>query len=302
MERFKVCIAGAGLIGSGLGVNALTHGFPVAMWVFADWEIELCKKRVGEMLDTLEKNEAITAQEKADALSRVSYTTDLKEAVTGSGFIIEGGPENTEVKRKFYAQIEEYCEPDVVISSTTTAKLPSQLQEGAKHPERILVGHPYNPAYLLPLVEICGGKQTEEKYIQYAVKFFEEIGKVAPICRKEISGYIVNRVNWAVSDEAQKTVRDGVCTVEDMDKAIIYGPGLRFAITGQLLTLSLGVEGGFRKMEEKYGSPIQDAEKIAQGVDDEMAHRDPAIGNDPDSISAYRDSMIIKMLKLHGLM
>jgi len=199
--------------------------------------------------------------------------------------------------------MEKYLDDTAIIGSSTTAFMPTDLQKEAKVPERILVGHPYHPSYLLPLVEICGGEQTSEDAIARAKEFYESIGKVALVSKKEASGFIVNRVNWAAYNEARKTVEEGFCSVEDIDKAIMYGPGMRMAITGQLLTISLGIEGGLRGAAAKYGGDISPADElIAQGVDDEVANRSEEIGNTIDGVADFRDKVIIEILRLQNML
>lgn len=134
-------------------------------------------------------------------------------------------------------------------------------------------------------MEICAGDRTSADAVEQAKAFYESIGKLVLVSKKEASGHIVNRVNWAALTEARKTVEEGFCSVEDIDKTIMFGPGMRMAITGQLLTISLGIEGGMRNSVAKYGgqmSPLD--ELIAKGVETEIASRPEALGNTEDSL------------------
>jgi len=212
-------------------------------------------------------------------------------------------PERLELKKSTYATIQKVTGPDAIICSSTSKLFPTKLQEGSLYPQSILVGHPYNPAYLLPLIELCGGEQTAPEAIEKAKEIYTGMGKVAVVCKKEIYGFIVNRLSWAALDAAKECVRDGVCSVEDMDKAIMFGPGMRMAVTGQLLTISLGVEGGFRAIADKYGEESTPWNEVyAQGVDEEIANRDPSIGNTVDSVCKFRDYAFAELLKLHKLL
>ena len=144
---------------------------------------------------------------------------------------------------------------------------------------------------------------TTDDLIEKAKEIYTGMGKVAVVCKKEIYGFIVNRLSWAALDSAKECVRDGVCSVEDMDKAIMFGPGMRMAVTGQLLTISLGVEGGFRAIADKYGEESTPWNEVyAQGVDEEIANRDPSIGNTVDSVCKFRDYAFAELLKLHKLL
>ena len=139
--------------------------------------------------------------------------------------------------------------------------------------------------------------------MESAKAFYESIGKLALLCKKEISGYIVNRVSWAAFEEAKKTVLDGVCSVEDIDKAIMFGPGMRMAVLGQMLTISLGIEGGFRGGAAKYGKePSPDDESLASGIEEEIANRPAALGNTEESVQDFRDKAIIRILRLQSML
>ena len=301
MEKGKVAFIGSGIIGSGLAVNALIHGYPVALQTRS--QVEKMKNRVAHILELFVSNKLVS-QEEADAAAALAvYTTSIEEAVTGAFFVQESGPEKVETKVELYAEIEKYLDEKAIIASSTTAFMPTDLQKGAKAPERILVGHPYHPSYLLPLVEICGGELTSADAVAQAKEFYESIGKVALVSKKEASGFIVNRVNWAALAEARKTVEEGFCTVEEIDKAIMYGPGMRMAITGQLLTISLGIEGGIRGSAAKYGGETSPADElIAQGVDEEIANRPEEIGNTVDAVADFRDKVIIEILRLQNML
>ena len=246
---------------------------------------------------------AATKAQADQALADCQFSNNLEEAVKGADFVQECIPERLELKKSTYAAIQKVTGPDAVICSSTSKLFPTKLQEDALYPQSILVGHPYNPSYLLPLIELCGGEQTSPEAIQRAKEIYTGMGKVAVVCKKEIYGFIVNRLSWAALEAAKECVRDGVCSVEDMDKAIMFGPGMRMAVTGQLLTISLGVDGGFRAIAEKYGEePTPWNEVYAQGVDEEIANRDPSMGNTVDGVCKFRDHAFAELLKLHKLL
>ena len=301
MNKRKIAFVGTGIIGSGLAVNTVMHGYDVAMYYRRNFE--KLQNSVKSIFDVFVQN-GVCTQEQADGwFGSILFTMDMEEAVSGAYLVQESIAENLEMKREMYRTIQTICGKETIIASSTTAMMPSDLSEGALYPQNILVAHPYNPSYLLPLVELCGGETADPQMIEEAKAFYESIGKVALICRKEVSGYIVNRVNWAVTKEARQTVENGLCSVEDMDKAIMYGPGMRMAILGQLLTISLGIPGGFRGRAAKYGKePDPNDELIAAGVDEAMLNRLPGTGNSVEEICGYRDKMIIGILKLQGLL
>ena len=301
MDKIKAVFVGTGMIGAGLAANAMLNGYETVLYDVVPQE--KMRENISHILDILVDAGAATRAQADQALADCQFSNNLEEAVKGADFVQECIPERLEPKKSTYAAIQKVTGPDAVICSSTSKLFPTKLQEDALYPQSILVGHPYNPSYLLPLIELCGGEQTSPEAIQRAKEIYTGMGKVAVICKKEIYGFIVNRLSWAALEAAKECVRDGVCSVEDMDKAIMFGPGMRMAVTGQLLTISLGVDGGFRAIAEKYGEePTPWNEVYAQGVDEEIANRDPAMGNTVDGVCKFRDHAFAELLKLHKLL
>lgn len=301
MDKIKAVFVGTGMIGAGLAANAMLNGYETVLYDVVPQE--KMRENISHILDILVDAGAATRAQADQALADCQFSNNLEEAVKGADFVQECIPERLELKKSTYAAIQKVTGPDAVICSSTSKLFPTKLQEDALYPQSILVGHPYNPSYLLPLIELCGGEQTSPEAIQRAKEIYTGMGKVAVICKKEIYGFIVNRLSWAALEAAKECVRDGVCSVEDMDKAIMFGPGMRMAVTGQLLTISLGVDGGFRAIAEKYGEePTPWNEVYAQGVDEEIANRDPAMGNTVDGVCKFRDHAFAELLKLHKLL
>ena len=251
MGNIKAVFVGTGMIGAGLAANAMLNGYQTVLYDVVPHE--KMRQNISHILDILVGAGAATREQADAALNACHFSNDLEDAVKGANFVQECIPERLELKKSTYATIQKVTGPDAIICSSTSKLFPTKLQEGSLYPQSILVGHPYNPAYLLPLIELCGGEQTAPEAIEKAKEIYTGMGKVAVVCKKEIYGFIVNRLSWAALDAAKECVRDGVCSVEDMDKAIMFGPGMRMAVTGQLLTISLGVEGGFRAIADKYG-------------------------------------------------
>lgn len=298
MEQKKLAFVGSGMIGGGLAANALLKGYSCAIYDVVP--VEKIRQTMEKLMNILVEAEAATAQDAQAALTRASYTNDLAEAVKGAVFIQECVPERLELKQDIYRQIQTVTGPDAILASSTTAMLPSVLQEGALYPQSILVGHPYNPSYLLPLIEVCGGKETAPETVARAMEIYTGMGKVPVHCRKEVNGFIVNSLSWGAMEAAKKVVMDGVCSVEDVDKAIMFGPGMRMAVTGQIMSISLGVQGGLRAAAAKYGKAPEEADLVlADGVDEAMAHRTEEEGRDEESVIRFRDKMFAAILKLH---
>ena len=302
MKQGKIAFVGTGIIGAGLAVNALVSGCQAALYDVAD--LEVSRTRIKTILENMVDAGAFDQTTADAAYQRACFTNDLKEAVIDAVFIQECIPEKLELKQSVYREIQTVVGADPVIASSTTALMPSKLQDGALYPERILVGHPYNPSYLLPLVEICGGEKTSQASIDEAKAMYESWGKIAVVCLKEIFGYLCQHVNWGVRDIALKLAKDGVGSPEDIDKAIMYGPGMRFPITGQLLTLALGSEGGWKDLPRKYEGrePNEWECWLSDELDQELAHRPAEIGNNTADVVRFRDKMLVAMLKVQNLL
>ena len=301
MKDIKIALVGSGMIGGGLAVNALMNDYPTIIYDVID--LDKVRETIQNVVQIMVDAGAMSEEKGKAVLANARYTNDLEEAVRDVDFVQECVPERIELKRSVYRQIQEIRGADVIIASSTSATMPSVLQEDALYPETILVGHPYNPSYLLPLIEICGGTKTSEENIQKAIEIYRGMRKVPVHCKKEVPGFIVNRLSWSAMDIAKETVMNGVCTVEDMDKAIMYGPGMRMAVTGQILTLSLGVQGGLRAVAAKYGKEPSESDLVcADGVDEEIANRPEEWGNTVEGVEKFRDKMFAAILKAQGLL
>lgn len=313
----KAAFIGSGLIGTGLAVNAATHGIDVI--VQTRRQIDLCRTRIQEALDFLEEKESITSKEKEEALGRIRFTTDIAEAVVDADIIQESVPDKMDIKQSMIAQIEELAKQDAIIATSTSSLSITKIFENAKHPERCMGGHPYLPAYLLPLVEITKGEKTDDKYVTIAKEFYSAIGKEPVVLNKESIGFIANRLQSAIHREIVDIVMNGICSVEDVDKALVYSVGIRWGVIGQAMVMHLGAAPeGLSGFCEKYGTkngvpngrlsalaswnayPENWDKVLGKGLEEAIKNRDPRTGNDIESISKWRDNMLAEMLKLHN--
>ncbi len=224
MSIKNVTCFGTGLIGSAWGVNFLIKGVNVTLYDLDEGKLADAKARITSMLDFYKEMKVLDDAQYADCQKRAKYTCDVKEAVKDAEFIQENGPENIAIKQSIIKTIEEYCRPDAIISSSTSGLLASDIAANAQHPERILGGHPYNPVHLIPLVELVKGKHTTQEVLDKAVAFYREMGKEPVVLSREVPGFICNRIQVAVNREAYELVLRGICTVEDVDKAVVFGP------------------------------------------------------------------------------
>ncbi len=316
-EIKKVALYGIGLIGAGWATNLSTNGIEVNMYGRSEESLEDARKKVAKNFQGLEEGGILTHQQVEDAIALIRYTTDVKEALTGVQLVQESVSERYDVKETVIKQIDEHCGPDVILGSSSSSLLISKMVQFSKYPERCICIHPYNPPHLIPLVELVGPEGSEDA-LEHTRQFLLKIGKKPVVLKKEAKGYIANRLQVVVGREIVEMVYRGICTVEDAETALTYGPGIRWAIMGHNLIMQLGggpngVKGMFEKVVAKgsdrssylddLGNWIKypdDWPEVAQaGIDETLAHRDPSIGNDNESLAAYRDKMLIEILKLH---
>lgn len=253
-EMKQITVVGTGVIGRGWIVRFLAGGYPVTAYDPApDAEAKL-RSSLQEMWPGLVDKGVV---KEAD-LERLTCTDNLEAAVAQADFIQENAPEREDVKRALLKEIDEIAKPEAIIASSTSGIMPSILQQDCARPERVIVAHPFNPVYLIPLVEVVGGEKTAASVVERAEALFEEIGMKPLIVRREIDGHIGDRLMEAIWREALHIVNDGVATTEEVDASIVYGPGLRWALMGPFLTLHLaGGEQGMRHMLHQFGPALK---------------------------------------------
>ena len=297
-----VGIIGAGTIGASWAAYFLAHGCDVQVWDPAAGFAERTAAFVARAWPVLE--ELGLAPDAAPG--RAVYCDTMADALAGATFVQESGPENAAVKTELIADIDRHLPADMVISSSSTALPTSEFQGAAAHPERVVLGHPFNPPHLMPLVEVGGGKLTADWAVDRAMAFYEAAGKSPVRLRAEIPGHLVNRLQAAVYREAVHLVAEGYASVADIDKAMSAGPGLRWAFMGPHMTYHLGGgEGGIAhyfdilgaSQERRWaalGNPeMTDAvkQKIIAGVEEEAA------GRSIEELAAARDETLLNLLK-----
>ncbi len=311
----KVACVGAGVIGYSWALYYSLKKFPVNVYDLTDEKLEMAKKRIHDSLLNLMKNNVVTEDEITEIENRINYTTSMEDAVRDVQFITESGPENYDVKQKMAEEMEKYTASDTIIASSTSGLLVSEIAKYAKNPERFIGAHPYNPPHLIPLVELTKGDKTTDEVLECAKEFFKLIDKEPVVLQKEALGFICNRIQMAVYREVCSLVMKGVCTIEDADKAVTYGPGLRWAIMGPSLVFELGggeghIDGLMKHLNPSISLWLHDMadfkdfpeefpEIARKGVEEALKHRPKEIGNDDASLAEYRDKMLISLLKLH---
>lgn len=313
----NIACVGAGVIGASWATNFILKGYPVALFDINDEFLAAARERIRLNLEFLQECGAIDTSKLRNSLDLISFTTKIKDAVAGAQFIQESGPENYAAKQKIIGEVEKFADKSAIIASSTSGLLISEIAKYALRPERCLGAHPYNPPHLIPLVEITRGEKTTEEFLQAAWTFYRALGKEPVILQKECLGFIANRLQTALYREAVDLVCRGVCSLEDVDKACLYGPGIRYAILGPNLIFQLGGgEAGIQGMMKNLVGPsfecwLPDMAKweklpdgwplLAQkGVAAAMENRAADQGRTNVDLIRFRDRMLVNILKLHG--
>ncbi len=307
-------LGGSGLIGSGWATFFLWKGFDVNVYDINDALLQTAQERITANLSYLADKGIITQQAKDKALGKAFYTNEIKDALLDAQFVQECAPEKYELKQTLLAALDQHGSKDAIFASSTSGLLITEIAKNSQYPERCIGAHPYNPPHLIPLVEISKGEKTSAAVLQTAFNFFKETGKEPIILQKEAPGFIANRLQIAIFREAADLVLRGVCTVEDVDKALCYGPGLRYALMGQNLIFQLGGGPfGLKGIMTHIGSTVEVwmddmaawkkwpagfVDILQEGVNQEMANRKAEDGKTNEEISRWRDDKLLSLLKL----
>lgn len=303
----KVACVGSGLMGQGWAALFALRGYSVIMQ-------DLTEELLGRALGRVERHirflsDAGMGGDVGVALGRIDTTLDLTESIADADFVIESVYESYEVKKGVFAEMDRHAPEETVLASSSSGLRMTEIQKAAKlHPERCIVAHPWNPAHLVPLVELSPGERTSRKTVERTYAIMEDVGKVPVVLKKEVPGFIANRLSAALWREALDLVDRGVASVEDVDKAVRAGPGIRWAIMGPYLTYHLGGgAGGIEYLMRHIGpkksawmetmakwtvTPDSAVEKAIKGVKD-------MVGEKPlEELERWRDERLVSLLQL----
>jgi 3-hydroxypropionate dehydrogenase (NADP+) len=303
----KITCVGSGLIGQGWAALYALNGYEVVLQDVTEEKLSEAVKRVSHHMEILVN--AGLGYNSESAKRRLSKTTSLEKAIDGTDFVTESVYENLDVKRHLFSEMDELAPKNVILASSTSGYMMSEIgKDMNRYPERGVVAHPWNPVHLVPLVELSPSKKTSKETIDKTYLLMKDIGRVPVILKKEVPGFIANRISVALWREALDLVDRGVATVEDVDKAIRAGPGIRWAIMGPYLTYHLGGgKGGIRYLMDHIGDkktewlrsmanwtefPVSVKEKAIEGVQDMVS--DTSL----EELEAWRDEYLIALNKL----
>ena len=299
----KVAVIGAGVIGTGWIIRCLAHGKIVHAY---DKNLKLKRNLLFEIKRAWPFVKKLFNKKNLN-LKNFKYFTSLQEALSDIDFVQECAPENYSVKIKLINSISKYVKKNVIISSSSSGLLPSKVFSKSINPQRGIIGHPFNPVYLLPLVEIVAGKKTNKKYLNNAKKFYESISMNPIIVKKELPGYLSDRLQEALWREALHIINEGYASTEDLDRAIEDGPGLRYSLMGTFLTFHLaGGKNGMKHMLEQFGPALKlpwtklKAPKLTKKLSLKLISgtKKQAKGKSISKLSNIRDEYLVNLQKL----
>ncbi|ALN21019.1 L-carnitine dehydrogenase [Ectopseudomonas mendocina] len=293
---------GTGVIGAGWIARALAHGLDVIAWDPAPGAQAALRTRLANAWPALEKKGLAAGA----SLERLRFVDSIEDCVRDADFIQESAPERLDLKCELHAKISAAARPEVLIGSSTSGLLPSEFYADATHPERCVVGHPFNPVYLLPLVEVVGGAKTSPEAVQAAITVYQSLGMRPLHVRKEVPGFIADRLLEALWREALHLVNDGVATTGEIDDAIRFGAGLRWSFMGSFLTYTLaGGPAGMRHFMAQFGPALKlpwtylEAPELTEELIDAVVEGTAEQQGERslDALERYRDDCLLAVLE-----
>jgi carnitine 3-dehydrogenase len=303
MDVKTVGLVGTGVIGASWTAFYLSRGFDVRATDPADEAEKRLRELVASYWPTLEKlGLSDTASQ-----NRLTFSKNLAEVLSGVDFVQESGPERLDIKRSLIASIDAAVPDHALIATSSSGILISSIQDAAKHPERIVLGHPFSPPHIIPLVEVLGGTLTSPDAIAKAIAFYAAVGKKPIRIHREIKGHITNRLQAALWQEALWLVEQGIASVADIDTAISYGPGLRWGLLGPFLNLEIaGGSGGLAHVLEHLGPPMESWWTDLKPVHLSSELNKKAVAETKEYLKPYsfdetvnqRDEILIKLIRM----
>lgn len=302
-DKEQIAVVSTGVIGANWATLFLARGHDVIATDPAPDAEALLRARVAAQWSTMT---ALGLAEGADP-GRLSFTRSLEEAVSGATFVQESAPERLDLKIELFRRMGDAARPDTVLASSSSGLAVSDMQQACAHPERVVLGHPFNPPHLIPLVEVGGGAQTSTRAIERAMAFYAVLGKRPVHVRREISGHIANRLQAALWREAIHLVEQDVASVADIDTVIAHGPGLRWALLGPFLNLHLsGGAGGIEHLLDHLGPPMEEwwRDLGSPRLTEALKHKlvagvaDSAGDAGTSDLEARRDRLLLELLRL----
>jgi 3-hydroxyacyl-CoA dehydrogenase len=300
----RIAIVGTGVIGASWAAEFLSKGFDV----IATDPAPNAEANLRKYIDAAWPDVTALGLDKGASRERLSFTLDLKTALRNADLVQENGPEKRDFKVQLFADMDAATPPDSIIASSSSGLTMSVMQSACKHPERCVIGHPFNPPHMVPLVEVVGGATTSVDVVYRVIEFYASIGKKPIHLRKEVVGHVANRLQAAIYREVANLINLGVVDVADADTAVCWGPGLRWGVMGPSMLFHLGGgQGGIQHFMEHLSGPVAmwwkdlgaftewpkgSKETIADGI------TKAANGRSVDELAQMRDEVLLELVKL----
>lgn len=298
----NIAIVGTGVIGASWAALYLARGFNVT----ATDPAPNAEANLRHFIDEAWRDLTVIGLSPNASRDHLQFTTDMKKALADADFVQENGPERQDFKIKLFTDMDAATPEDSIIASSSSGLTMSVMQSACKHPERCVIGHPFNPPHVIPLVEVVAGSKTSPQTVEQAIAFYKSIGKKPIHVRKEVVGHVANRLQAALYREVVYLIEQGVLDVADSDVAVCWGPGLRWGVMGPNLLFHLaGGQGGIQHFMEHLSGPVatwwkdlgkitdftpEVKQTIVQGVKDEAA------GRSIEELEHERDMMLLELL------
>jgi len=306
MKDILVAIVGAGLIGRSWAITFARAGCKVRLYDPESAALDAAREFIASVGEDLKANGLLGGRTPGDVLDSVTTTVDLSEAVSGAGWVQENGPEKIDIKRAIFGEIEAHAAPEAILASSSSALLPSAIFEAAARPERCLVAHPINPPYLVPAVELVPSDQTSDATMAEAERVMTAVGQSPMVMKREIDGFIVNRLQGALLHEAFRLVAEGYADADDIDRALADGLALRWAFIGPFETIDLNAPGGvadyvaryegmYAEMFEGMKHRVDWADAVKGGI--EAARREHTAASGLNDRQVWRDRRLMALRK-----
>lgn len=308
MNIKRIACVGAGLVGHSWATQFALKGYKVNLQSRKDSTLKTAMALIKSNMNFLRQKRIVESGKVESAIDRIKTTVSIEEAVNGADYVQESVAERYDVKKAVFKEMDFYAPEHAILASSSSGLLMSEIQKVTKRPQRCVLVHPWNPPILMPLVEIAGGEKTSEKTVQTAYKLMLGLGKVPVVLRKEVPGYIANRIQAAVLREAIDLVDKGIATVEDVDRAVCAGPGLRWGLMGPFLIHHLGGQGierffetlgpsfayRWKSMSAWTSLSPSAVKKIIEGVNQLKVVRSKKM----EELIKWRDNNLVRLLRI----
>lgn len=305
----QVAIIGSGIIGRSWAMAFTSAGYKVKFYDIVPQQIEVALEAVCKQMKDLEKMGVLRGSLSAEEqFSLISGCSDLREAVEGASFIQECTPENLELKKKIFKDLDELVGEDTILSSSASCLLPSKIFTGLKNVKRCIVSHPVNPPYFVPLVELVPHEETDPSTVDITYAIMKEIGQSPVKLSKEIDGFVLNRIQYAIICETWRLVADGIVSPHDVNRVMSEGLGMRYAFIGPLEIMHLNAEGvksycerygdSIRRVASSFGPVPEFSGEVADKINEEMSKEIPSDPNHLNARREWRDCCIMQLAKI----